>query len=395
MHTGRRGNGHACFLSLLQYLGKHVRTTLRANERCSTDGKKRVEPEKDPRVQGKLIIQHRWAKGTKPIEIKVQDSGIRSVAFLADGKHFVSGDKNGNIRCRRMEDGKEVGRPMDAGSAIRSIAVSQDGKWIVAGTSHKMIVWNAKSREKVNEFEHQHGLLGLTTLDVSPDGTKIASGLLSNSGAAVVWSRSTGRELFKWEYFSVWTVKFSCDSSLLATGGQCNGASNHFLRVYNSQNGHHLVDIQFRAYSLAWASDNKQLFALSPSGRIRCLDVSSGNTLSEWSVSVDTGSKFKDMSLSMSSNDMFISSCANELLSFWDFHTRERIGSVVHLPYSAKSMAMSAKYDLVIGGEQGITLFNLREILPSPYIDDRVSGYLFSFNCSSSQTALLITIEKA
>ena len=55
------------------------------------------------------------------------------VAFLADGKHVLSGSREGKIRRWRVEDGKEVGTPMDAGSAVLSIAVSRDGKWVVSG----------------------------------------------------------------------------------------------------------------------------------------------------------------------------------------------------------------------------------------------------------------------
>jgi len=51
----------------------------------------------------------------EPIVIDGPDD-IYSVAFLADGKHVVSGDDKGKIRRWRIEDGKEAGTPMDAGS---------------------------------------------------------------------------------------------------------------------------------------------------------------------------------------------------------------------------------------------------------------------------------------
>ena len=46
----------------------------------------------------------------------------------------MSGSKDGMIRQRRLEDGKQVGIPMDVESPVLSITGSQDGKWIVAGT---------------------------------------------------------------------------------------------------------------------------------------------------------------------------------------------------------------------------------------------------------------------
>ena len=67
-------------------------------------------------------------KEAKHIEIDGREN-ICSVAFLADGKHLLSGDRQGKVRRWRVENGREVGTPMDAGGPILSITVSQDEKW--------------------------------------------------------------------------------------------------------------------------------------------------------------------------------------------------------------------------------------------------------------------------
>jgi WD40 repeat protein len=109
-----------------------------------------------------------------PIEIVAQDR-MYSVAFLVDGEHVVSGGREKKIRQWQVEDGKEVGKPIDAGSDILDLAVTQDGKWIVCGTrSGKVIVWSAKTDAKVVEFKaHDESV---NAVDVSADGTKIATG---------------------------------------------------------------------------------------------------------------------------------------------------------------------------------------------------------------------------
>ena len=66
-------------------------------------------------------------KEAKPIKIDVRDF-IYSVAFLDDGKHLVSGGQEGKIRRWRVESGQEVGTPMDAGSPVLSIAVSESDR---------------------------------------------------------------------------------------------------------------------------------------------------------------------------------------------------------------------------------------------------------------------------
>ena len=130
-------------------------------------------------------IVHR--KEAKPVEIDGQDY-IYSVVVLADGKHVLSGGREGKIRRWRIEDSKEVGRAMDARSPVLGIAVLRDGKVIVSGTENGLAtVWNVESLE----FKGHSGWVG--TVDVSPDGTKVVTG--SDDKTAFVLSLSTGEQL--------------------------------------------------------------------------------------------------------------------------------------------------------------------------------------------------------
>jgi WD40 repeat protein len=108
------------------------------------------------------------------------------VAFLVDGKHIVSGGAEQQIRRWRVDDGMEVATPiMDAGSPVRGVVATRDGKWVVSGTSRGVVVWNAKTREKVSEFKGQ-GAAAVCAVDVSPGSTRIATG--SEDGTVGVWS---------------------------------------------------------------------------------------------------------------------------------------------------------------------------------------------------------------
>ena len=109
----------------------------------------------------------------KTIEIDGRGN-IHSVAFLVDGKHIASGDKEGKIRRWRVEDGMEAGTTMDAGSTVYDIAVSRDGKWIVSGILASVQVWNAEDGNKVNEIKGHCNFV--FAVDMSPDSTKVASG---------------------------------------------------------------------------------------------------------------------------------------------------------------------------------------------------------------------------
>ena len=296
----------------------------------------------------------------KPIKIVV-DSTISSVALLADGQHFVSGDKHGKIRCWRMEDGVEVGAPIEKESAICCLAASQDGKWIAAGReSGRVTVWYAESWKKLRWFAREKAV---NSVDISSDGTKIA--IAWDDKYVSVCSLPDGEKLCGWMDCDVHTVKLSPDGFLFACG-----AETSFLCIYDTRSGKFLGSSQIFARSVAWSSNSKQLFALSSDGNIHCVEASSGETLSKWPIH----SQDNPTCISLSSNGAFIAASANSSVSFWSTSTHEQIGFVIYHPHSVNSMAISLNYELAFAGNSTIALWDLRNVLAAPHIDDQVGG---------------------
>ena len=270
------------------------------------------------------------------------------------------------IRRWRVEDGKEMGTPIDAGSKVDNIAVSRDGKWIVSGmNSGRLAVWDAQSHRKVTGWKgHDKWVYAV---DISPDGTRIATA--SDDKTACVWLLSTGQRLLHplKHNAAVIAIKFSPDGRLIATATWLRDS----VRVYDSQNGRLLIDVPItvpgsRNQSLVWASNSKNLFALSFHGRINYLDVSTGTTLFSWPIHSgnDPGS------IALASNGTFIAASAGCFVSLWDTTTYKQIGSIISHTDRVVSMAISATYDLVTGGGKAITLRNNCGGLPSSYYED-------------------------
>ena len=306
-------------------------------------------------------------EGAKTIEIDIQKF-IHSVAFLVGGKHVVSIGADEKIRRWRAEDGTEVRTPIHAENNCRHLAVSRDGKWVVSGTwNGEVTVWNAGSHSKVTEFKTQS--IDVCVADISPDATRIATG--STKRAAWVWSLSTGKRLLGplQHDWCLAGVKFSPNGCLLATATDTCDEHGKSIRIYDSQNGHLLVDVPIQVnswfnQSLAWVSSSKQLFALSHDSHINCLDVYTGTTVSKWPIHSNNDPKC----ISLASNGMFIAASANSSLSFWDTTTHQQIGPVIEYNHVIWSMAISVNYDIVVGGDR-ITLRRLWDILPSSYAD--------------------------
>ena len=299
---------------------------------------------------------------TMPIEIE-GESTARPVAFVADGDYIVGGDGS-TIRRWQVKDGKEVGRPMDAGSRVWSIAVSRDGKWIVSGARWgEVTLWDAESHEKAIEFRGHKG--SVYAVDISPDRTRIATGSLDKT--VRVWSFSTGEQLLGPIEHDDWVaaVKFSPDGRHIATATWTIP-----VRIYDSHDGRLLVDAPIRIGSLfsqplAWAGLGEELFVLSIDGDIHCIDVATGTTLSQWAIHANNIPRC----IALASDGAFIAASDGDSVSFWDMATHKQIGPLIHHPHTVWYMAISANHNLAMDGGEKIILRKLTEILPSSYFD--------------------------
>ncbi|KAF8134385.1 WD40-repeat-containing domain protein, partial [Boletus edulis] len=228
----------------------------------------------------------------------------------------------------------------------------------------QVIVWNAESSKKVNEFgtHHQHRVCAI---DVSPDATRIVTG--SFDFTARVWSLSTGQPVLDHldHYHPVIATRFSPNGCLIATAT----ADIDSVRVYDSRNGHILVDFPLEVgtstynQSLAWTSDGNRLFALPADGIIHCLDVSTKTT--QWRIHTP----YDASCIALARNGTFVAVSVGSSVSFWDTTTHEQIGPTIHHSAKVACMAISSHYALATGGGVTITLRSLRDMLPPSYVD--------------------------
>ena len=253
---------------------------------------------------------------------------------------------------------------MDARSKVSSIAVSRDGKWVVSGQDDgRVTAWDAENHKKAIGFKGHE--LGVYAVDVSQDGTRIATG---SWDTVRVWSLLTSEQLLgPFEHDDrVVAVKFSPDGHLIATATWFRES----VRIYDSHNGHLLVDTSIQVgslynQSLAWTGSGKDLFALSKDGNIHCIDVATGTTLSKWAIH----SNYKPGCITLASDGPFIAASANSSVSFWDIATHKQIGPLIQHPTLIFCLAISANHDLAISGGKKIIVQRLPDILPSSYFD--------------------------
>ena len=313
---------------------------------------------------------------SSPKEIK--DSGHRaiySVAFSPDGKHLLSGGRNG-IRQWQVSNGQEVWRSAES-EDVYAIALSRDHKWIVSGSTEGATVWDAKSHDKVHHWQVDGAYVH--TVDISPDSTKFATGTSlgqKNARSVNVWDIITGERLVGplGHDGSVVGVRFSPKGHYIATFTQ-----KHHIRVFDISNGHQLIEFdnkmpEWSALTpIVWPSDApSQLFAMSEGGKIKSFDTSTGSQLAEWQIHDDSSL----MSIALPANNKFIASSAGHSVSFWDTTTHTQVGSVLKDVDKIRSVALSPDgTHLATGGyNTTITIWNLRGILPESYLSITVSA---------------------
>lgn len=285
-----------------------------------------------------------------------------AVAFV-DESQFVGGCSGGTVRRWKIEDRQEQGlRFGNGGTAVLSIAASQDGRWIVAG-SEEVVVWNAVTHEKVHVLAS--GRQQSRAIDISSDSTKVA---FTDPGAVRIFDITSGNPLLPPIPHSYTKgVKFSPDGSRIAAISSYCG-----FCVYNTRNGDILFDSgsqgscdTWTKAPLAWSSDGQQIFVASKGkGTITCFDVSRSSK-SKWSIHENR------CEASIVSNGRFIACSAAQSVSFWDCVSRKQIATVITHPGITGHVALSPSggYLASASGGKTITIYNLRDILPSEYFD--------------------------
>ena len=236
---------------------------------------------------------------------------------------------------------------------VRCLAVSQDGRWLAAGTNGgHAIVWNAKTFEKV--FTHNEDDYVIYGVDFSPDSTRLVTASLHSR--ATIWDIATREQLILRHEDTVRAAKYSPQGDRIAT------ATRKSVRVWDSNDGRLLADIPVTLtpwYNTGLLWLNNYLFVVSD-GTIKQLEASTGSTVSNWLVPDTNNSSC----IALPQYGEFIAYSTNDTVTFWDMSTHTRVGLIRQHPQDIYSIALSPDDRfLAVGGNSGkITISSLSRI---------------------------------
>jgi WD40 repeat protein len=149
---------------------------------------------------------------------------VRSVT--TDGKYIVSGSNDSTVRIWHFETGKQVGEPlMGHEYGVNSVAISNSKGWVIFGSNGGPVqVWDMETRSLIKQLDVQDIVLSVAVSDV---GNKIAAG---TSETVLIWDmeaidakpvalaghgRTVGRII---DRRNVYSVAFSRDGRFLVSG---------------------------------------------------------------------------------------------------------------------------------------------------------------------------------
>jgi Trypsin-like peptidase domain/WD domain, G-beta repeat len=162
---------------------------------------------------------------------------VRLIAISPDGEILISVNTS-NILIQRLKDGKILHYLRAKLKLIKSIAISPDGEtFMVAGLDDKkVIVLGLKNGKLLHTFNNGH-LNWLTTLLISPDGETFITGSLDNT--IKVWRLKDGELLHNLildgnrrnsSSFQINALAISPDGKILISGGKA-------IKVWSLEDG--------------------------------------------------------------------------------------------------------------------------------------------------------------
>jgi Tol biopolymer transport system component len=203
--------------------------------------------------------------------------GARSMAISADGKKLIAGSNNKNAYVIDIATGKDLQKLTGHTGAIFGVALLPDGKRALTGAKDKSLrLWDIEKGEQLAEFP---GVVeGVYSLALSPDGRSVAVGHYGAgpkpSGIVRLWDVETQKEIreFPGHTREVTGVSFSADGKQLLSS-----SFDRTVRLWDLASGKELN--QFNCESLM-----EHAYFVVDGKRILCCGKETELNLQLWDV---------------------------------------------------------------------------------------------------------------
>ncbi|KAG2343648.1 WD40 repeat-like protein, partial [Suillus weaverae] len=216
---------------------------------------------------------------------------VYDVAFIRGTCLLVTSSDDKSLQVWDLDTGKQVGEPLlGHDAAVRRVAASPDGRWIVSGGGNgSILVWEVATNKRdlkrvpVSFEGHEDDIRGVVC---AHDSETFASA--SWDETVCVWKRETGKIVLGPLKVGSWalSVSYSTDGKKLAAG-----TARHII-VWNTKTGEELLKIKQRAFRVTFTPDQLQMVSTLRSQVTRVSKISAA-------VSPELRDHFKDRAMSL------------------------------------------------------------------------------------------------
>ncbi|CAE6485903.1 unnamed protein product [Rhizoctonia solani] len=251
---------------------------------------------------------------------------VNSVEISPDGTKIVSGSQDETISVFDLKSGVRLLGPITGHGPVFQVRCSPDGRCIAACTRNGVMTLGIEDGRVLKTFQLGSNNISFRSVDVSPDGTRIASGSTLNT--IYVWDVDSGEVVLGPLYLPDTThdhrpftpVSFSSDGSQLASS-----SADGRIYLWDSWTGD-LIHSPLDGHT-----GNITSFSFSPDGTY-VISGSSDKTLCLWSMQGLTagpdlrGHTDAVTSVGFSPGDTYIASNSAEgNICVWDSESRENL----------------------------------------------------------------------
>ncbi len=235
------------------------------------------------------LLPARWATLSHPQNVKMirsipaHLSAIFSVAVSPDGKQVVSGGNEGSVKLWDMETGEAVRVFPGQTGKVRSVAWMPDGSAVISGGGRGVLVQDAKTGAIRRSLEMAAGKAA-DGIAVSPDGKLIVA--INNDGAVRGFNADTGATSFDGRQPTrLLQVAISPDGIAFATAqndGSIGLWSTSSGKLSETRSGHMgPVD------AIAWAPDGRVLFSVADDRTVKMWPMGTKNAVATAAEATD------------------------------------------------------------------------------------------------------------